>query len=161
MLLKCTGRARGAWIAPATILVLTGGQACGILDDGACPLWDPAGIEIDVVEAGTGRVVPRSANPTGFTIKGRLRVREPMVLIDVYPYRTVLEGAHSQPGVYDVEIAADGYETWRASDISVEVDNCGHARTVEMTARLLPSTRRHMDRGTDQDSPAVAGTRKP
>ena len=60
--------------------------------------------------------------------------------VDPDPDRTVLVGAHFRPGVYDVEITADGYETWRKNDISVEVDNCGHARTVKMTARLKPLT---------------------
>lgn len=147
MLLKGTGRACGAWIAAATILVLTGGHACGILDDGTCRTWDPPGIEVAVVDAGSGRFVPLSANPTGFTIRGRLRVREPMVL--VHPFSeapTRLEGGYGPPGarsevfVYEVEISADGYETWRTSDISVEMDNCGNARTVELTAHLLPST---------------------
>jgi hypothetical protein len=60
--------------------------------------------------------------------------------VDPDPDRTVLVGAHFRPGVYDVEITADGYETWRKNGISVEVDNCGHARTVKMTARLKPLT---------------------
>ena len=139
MLLKCTGRARGVRIAAATVLVLIGGQACEIFHDGTCTGLNPPGVEIDVVDAASGRFVPLSANPTGVTISGRLRVREPMDSVDPDPDRTVLVGAHYRPGVYDVEITADGYETWRTNDISVEMDNCGHARTVEMTARLLPS----------------------
>ena len=138
MLLKRTGRARGAWRTTATVLVLTGAQACGILDDGTCHTGYPPGIRIDVVDAGSGRSVPQSANPTGFAISGG--GREPMTEVAPSPERTVLEGAHGRAGVYDVEITAEGYDTWRTSGISVEVDNCGHARTVEMTARLLPST---------------------
>lgn len=147
MLLKSTGRAYGAWIAAATILVLTGGQACGILDDnGACPLLDPPGILIDVVDASSGRFVPRSANPTGFAIRGS--VREPMLLVSTVPGqdRTQLSGGKGPPGarsevvVYDVEITAEGYEPWRTSGIPVRLHRCGYpTRTVEMTARLLPS----------------------
>ena len=147
MLLKGTCRARGARISAVAVLVLTGGLACGILDDGACPTWDPTGIRIDVVDAGSGGFVPHSTNPIGFTYRGRLRVQEPMVLVvHPFPGPTLLEGGDGPPGarsevfVYDVEITAEGYEIWRASDISVEVDNCGNARTVEMNARLLPST---------------------
>ena len=139
MLSKCIGRAGRAWMRAATVLVLTGGQACGIFDDGACPLWDPPGIRIDVLDAGSESAIPHSANPTGFIVGGG--VREPMTLVPPFPGApTQLAGANGRPGVYDVEIAAEGYETWRRSGISVEVDNCGHARTVEMTARLLPST---------------------
>jgi len=84
MLLKYTGRARGAWAATATLVALTGAQACGILDDnGACPQWDPPGIRIDVVDASSGRFVPRSANPTGLAIRGS--VREPMLLAPTVP----------------------------------------------------------------------------
>ena len=130
-------------MASTTVLVLTGGQACEILEffdeNLACPAYNPLGVEVDVVDAASGRFVPRSANPAGVTIRGRLRVREPMHLVE-YPDRTVLEGAYYRPGVYDVEIAAEGYETWRTNDISVEEDNCGHARTVKMTARLKPLT---------------------
>ena len=147
MLVKYTGRVSTARIAAALVLVLTGGLACGILDDGACPTWNPPVIRVDVVDAGSGRFVPHSTNPTGFTYRGRLRVREPMVLVvHPFPGPTLLEGGDGPPGarsevfVYDVEITAEGYEIWRASDISVEVDNCGNARTVEMNARLLPST---------------------
>ena len=145
MLLKCTGRARGAWKTAATVLVLTGGQACGILDDGTCSLEDPPGILIEVWDAGSESPVPQSANPTGFAINGG--VREPMTLVPPFPGApTQLAGGWGPPGVrsevlvYDVEITAKGYEAWRARGISVELDNCGQARTVEMTARLLPST---------------------
>lgn len=146
MSLKCTRRARGTWMAVATVLVLlSGSQACGVLAildaDGndACPLWNPPGILIDVVDAGSESAVPHSANPAGFVVDGR--VREPMDLVPPFPGApTQLAGASGRAGVYDVEIAAEGYGTWRTSGISVEVDNCGHARTVEMTARLLPST---------------------
>ena len=143
MPLKGTGRARGAWIAAATVLVLlAGGYACGILyDNGACPLEDPPGILIDILDAGSGRFVPHSANPTGFTVSGG--VRQPMTLV---PPNTRLAGgrgplgARSEVFLYDVEVAAEGYQTWRTSGVSVEVDHCGNARTVEMTARLLLST---------------------
>ena len=142
MPLKCTGRARRAWMKAAAVLMLTGGHGCGILeifdDNRACPALNPPGIQIDVVDAGSGGFVPHSANPTGFVVSGR--VREPMASVDPDPDRTVLVGAHYRPGVYDVEIAAEGYETWRTNGISVQMDHCGHARTVEMTARLLPST---------------------
>ena len=144
MLLKRTGRARAARMTAAMVLVLTGGQACGILDDGTCNLGDPPGILIEVWDAGSESPVPRSANPTGFAISGA--IREPMAEVDPDPDRTVLAGGWGPPGirsevlVYDVEITAEGYEAWRTSGISVEVDHCGQARTVEMTARLLPST---------------------
>ena len=114
MLLRCAGRACGAWIAATTILVLTGGQACGILYR-HLPCVGSAG------HRGRGRgtrarerSVPLSANPTGLTINGRLRVRAPMVL--VHPFSGVptrLEGGNGPPGarsgvfVYDVEISAD------------------------------------------------------
>ena len=145
MLLKCTGRARAARMTTATVLVLAGGQACGILDEGTCPMWDPPGILIDVLDASSESPVPQSANPTGFIVSGG--VREPLTLVPPFPGApTQLAGGKGPPGVrsevlvYDVEITAEGYDTWRTSGISVEVDNCGHARTVEMTARLLPST---------------------
>ncbi len=132
------------------ILLLTAGQACEILeifdDNPACPAWDPPGILIDVVDAASGGFVPRSANPIGFAIRGR--VREPMDLVSTVPgeERTQLSGGRGPPGarsevfVYDVEIAAEGYVPWRTSGISVELHRCGYpTRTVEMTARLLPS----------------------
>lgn len=140
MLLKGTCRARGAWLAAAAVLVFTGGLACGMLDGNrACPLEDPPGILIDVVDAGSESAVPHSANPTGFIISRG--VREPMVLLPPFPGGpTQLAGANGRPGVYDVEIAAEGYETWRTRGVSVEVDHCDNARTVEINARLLPST---------------------
>ena len=80
MLLKCTGRAREAWITAATVLVFTGGYACGIFGDSARALLNPPGIQIDVVDAGSGTGLFRiSANPTGFIVSGR--VREPMTLV--------------------------------------------------------------------------------
>ena len=132
---------------PAAVLVLTGGQACdslAILDafdgNGACPLWNPPGILIDVVDAGSGRPLPIGAKPTGFAIRGR--VRERMTLVSTVPGedRTQLSGGEGPPGarsegfMYDVEITAEGYEPWRASGISVEVDNCGHATADRPTA---------------------------
>ena len=148
MLLKDTCRARAAWLAAAAVLVFTGGKACEILEifdeNLACPALTPPGIRVVVVDAGSGRPVPQSANPTGFVIRGR--VREPMSLVSVVTVTgevpTQFEGAHGPAGNYDVEIMAEGYETWRTIGISVQVDRCRHpTRTVEMTARLLPSTR--------------------
>ena len=154
MLLKGIGRARGARMAAATVLVLTGGQACEIFHDGTCTGLNPPGIRIDVLDAATGRFVPRSANATGVTISGRLRVREPMTSANSDSDHTVLVGAHYRPGVYDVEITAEGYETWRTNDISVEEDNCGHARTVKMTARLKAVD----TNGIARAHPATAGS---
>ena len=77
-----------------------------------------------------------------------------MTSVNPDPDRTELVGAHYRPGVYDVEITADGYETWRTRDISVEMDHCGHARTVKMTARLKPLT----PTGISLRSPLYGGT---
>ena len=137
--LKRIGRTCGAWMVGAAALVLTGGQGCGIFVDPTCTGLNPPGIEIDVMDAGSGWFVPQSANPTGFLVSGRLRVRETMTEVDPDPDRTVLVGAHDRPGTYDVEIVAEGYEPWRATAIPVQMDHCGHAGTVKMTARLLPS----------------------
>ncbi len=147
MLLKGTCRARGAWIAAVAVLAFTGGQACEILEifdeNLACPALTPPGIRVVVVDAGSGEPVPRSANPTGFVVRGR--VREPMSLVSVVTATgevpTQFEGAHGPAGIYGVVIMAEGYELWRTGGISVQLDRCGHpSRTVEVTARLLPST---------------------
>ena len=143
MLSRHTGPANLGRMTAATILVLAGGQACGLFDDGACPAWNPEGIRVDVVDAGLERPIPHSANPMGVVIHEG--VREPMFLQPAFPDApTQLSGGDPPPGVrsavlvYDVEITADGYAAWHANGIRVEVDNCGHARTVEMTARLTP-----------------------
>lgn len=150
MPLKCTGLARRAWMVTGMLLVLTGGQACGILEvlevfdeNLACPALTPPGIRVDVVDAGSGQPVSHDANPTGFVTRGR--VREPMSLVPVLTVtgedHTRFEGAHGPAGIYDVEIVAEGYEPWRASGISVQVDRCRHpTRTVKMIARLSPAT---------------------
>ncbi len=145
---KCTGLARSAWMMTGMLLVLTGGQACGILEvlevfdeNLACPALTPPGIRVDVVDASSGRPVPHAANPTGSVTRGR--VREPMSLVPVATGEDHIrfEGAHGPAGIYDAEIIAEGYEPWRASGISVQVDRCRHpTRTVKMIARLLPAT---------------------
>ena len=145
MLLRDSYRPRGACIA-AAFLVFIGGQGCVLEvfdEDLACPAMTPPGIRVDVVAAGSGRPVPPSANPTGFVI--REGVREPMSLISVETATgetpTRFEGAHGPAGIYDVEIVAEGYEAWRTSGISVQLNRCRHpTRTVEMTARLIPLT---------------------
>lgn len=130
----------------ATVLLLTGGQACGVIklleafdDDGVCHTGNPPGILIDVVDADSERAVPHSANPAGFVVSAG--VREAMTLVPPFPGApTQLAGANGRAGVYEVEVTAEGYDSWRRSGIAVEVDHCHHARTVEMTAPLLPST---------------------
>ena len=146
MLSRNTGPANLGRMTAATILVLAGGQACGLFDDGTCPLPNPPGIVIDLLDARSGSFVPHSANPAGFVIEDGMR--EPMRLRPPeFGEAAQLSGGWGPPGarsevfVYDVEITADGYATWHASGIRVEVDNCSIAQTVELTARLTPLNR--------------------
>ena len=145
MLPRNAGPAILGRMTAATILVLAGSQACGLFDDGTCTTENPPSIQVDVVDAGSERPVPHGANPMGLVIHEG--VREPMFLQPAFPDApTQLSGGDPPPGVrsavlvYDVEITADGYATWRANGVSVEVNNCGQARTVELTARLMPLT---------------------
>ena len=52
-----------------------------------------------------------------------------------------LRGGYDRPGNYEVEIQAEGYQTWRRSDIVVEPGVvCRIDDPVELTARLVPET---------------------
>ena len=43
-------------------------------------------------------------------------------------------------GTYEVEVTADGYQPWTASDVTTELGICGGFAAVELTANLVPAT---------------------
>ena len=45
---------------------------------------------------------------------------------------------HERPGTYRVEVRAPGHESWVATAVRVEEDDC-HVETVELTADLVPN----------------------
>lgn len=48
-------------------------------------------------------------------------------------------GVYERPGVYDVTVTHEGYESWRMTDVEVDSDEC-HVITRTLTARLVPRT---------------------
>lgn len=52
----------------------------------------------------------------------------------------VLSGGPIEPGTYDVEVRAEGYDVWRREKVTVvEAGPCSEVQTVELTAEMIRS----------------------
>ena len=67
-----------------------------------------------------------------------------------------------RPGIYSVEVQADGYETWTRSEVAVAKHPCHGVENTTITARLRPavppSARGKVDAGSERLGVGSVGT---
>jgi len=121
-----TRLARLAGVATVGV-ALYAGQGCE--DDFVCDAEALAGLEINVVDSLTGEplAVPATVVVTEGAIFNELQTGN-----RIY-------AAHERPGSYDIEIRAEGYETWHLGNVVVGGGPCGVEATVRLTARMIRS----------------------
>ncbi len=108
-------------------VALYAGQGCE--DDFLCDTATLAGLEIDVVDSLTGE--PLALPATVIVTEG--------ALFNEVQSGTRIYAAHERPGSYDIEIRAEGYETWRLDNVMVGEGPCGVEATVRLIARMIRS----------------------
>lgn len=110
----------------AIVLLALVAEACGCTD------LLTYGVHVTVRDAQTGDTL--TATVTGTITDGRyseaMEVERDGVLV----------GAGNRAGTYDVEIRADGYQTWTLDDVKVKQDFpfCPQVETVRLEAELVP-----------------------
>lgn len=110
----------------AMILLALVAEACGCTD------LLTYGVHVTVRDAQTGDTL--MAAVTGTITDGRYS--EAMEVM----YDGVLVGAGNRPGTYDVEIRAEGYQTWTMEDVKVKQSFpfCPQVETVRLEADMVP-----------------------
>lgn len=106
--------------------------ACDILGPDACTTDFVAGVIVTVVDSISEE--PLAENARGYVQEGTF-VDSLAPSIAVNGILVAREAAHERPGLYEVVVSHDGYETWQASSVRVRDRDC-HVRTARLTARL-------------------------
>ena len=106
-------------------------QGCGLLDQGlVCTDQFVYAITVEVRDSSTGEVL---ASPlTGVLTDGEYRET-----MEVHA-NLILQGGGERPGVYDVEIRAEGYRPWQIKGVEAGQDEC-HVENIMLLAGMVRS----------------------
>lgn len=112
------------WILLAVLVA-----ACGIVGLQSCPSLGRPSVQLSIHNAATGEA-----------IDGASAVIRDGAFADSVTTNTAGAAVFvfDRAGTYDVQVEKEGFETWRRSDVVVELNDCGHAETANLDADLLP-----------------------
>ena len=126
MLLRRAHDPVSRWFGVVLALALS---SCDLLTDVECTLIAAVGIQVEVVDAGTGAVVDGAS----------VSIRDDAYTESLVPTPNgFFIEATERAGVYEVTVSKAGYEAWGQSDVRVDSDEC-HVQTVLLRAELTPS----------------------
>lgn len=118
--------------ARAILLAALMTQGCGFVDRSlVCTAQFVYAVTVEVQDSLTSG--PPGSKPIGILTEGQYRET-----MESYGNQ-LLQGGGERPGIYEVEVRAEGYRPWRIEGVRAGHDGC-HVENVELLARMVPST---------------------
>ena len=119
----------------ATMLIATLASACDLMGPSDCPLSVEPAIVVRITDARTG--APRAAGARGIVRDGEYTDSLIPSSMDGAGVMLTRQAAEERPGLYDITIEHDGYETWVRRFVWVGSGEC-NVNTRRIDAELMP-----------------------